>query len=135
MKFKDYSLLEYVVVCGKCGTESDSLWCIMCWEIMEHWTKQKPIDAWRCEHCQYPESHWEVVGKVKKFCNGCGIYYGVKLIPVPKKKKKPRMRRTADTAGTYTTTIPINQTTATTGNVATVIWYSGGGTATATASA
>ena len=79
---------EEIIVCGKCGTESENLWCATCWEVMAHFERAKPVPCVRCLYCDYPEADYII--QSGNYCTGCGIRYGVKLIPVPKKKKKKR---------------------------------------------
>lgn len=90
---------EYKIVCGACGSESDSLFCHNCWEVMLYWSKQKEMPTIRCNVCNYPEALWEVKGS--KFCPGCKIRRDVKILQVPKKRKK-RARQVVGIPATYT---------------------------------
>lgn len=113
---KDLELLEEVVVCGKCGTESDSFWCVKCWDVMICWTTSPPLPVFRCIYCEYPEPPYMI--NPSKYCTGCGIKYGVELIPAP----KPKLRRRRNTAPSHDGTtapynIPFNGSATTTGPI------------------
>lgn len=106
----ELELLDYVIICGKCGTESNSLWCEYCWQIMEYFEKSKPIPAYRCLFCEYPEPTYLV--HPDKYCVGCGIRYGVELIPVPKKKIRMPIMASTD-GGRYTISVNIDDSAVT----------------------
>ncbi len=116
----ELELLDYIIICGRCGVESDNLWCGICWEVMTCWEKSTPIPAYRCIYCEYPEPSYLV--KDGGYCTGCGIRYGVKLIPIPKKKKPVEIIEFAPI--TMTMDLDASATTATADTIYGRMYYS-----------